>query len=491
MHTVALLTARCDCAAVDAAGVAKDTSKYDDGPQFTLHPPNRDHDLDGLLSELPRQFVIETNDSAGTVHYLSCDTPYSMRQWVIALRDEVDTAYLEAVAIDRQLDESLQHNELHTTTATGNSNSDQRSSRCTMTLHQQTYNYVLYMMFCILYTQQCAYIRSPVGVSGSTDIYRHFPAVSGATTAVTATNTAMPSRASRNSSIDSSTASTHGAATATTTAAANTAFITTLMGHHSGGDTPKGSVTATSSITASSRSLSFSTSSTAAAAAAAADANTTRTVVCVRVRADGPTKVLEFTEQGGEIDESLVNSEAYPGNSSRHGTDEVFRDGVSHHGSGSKAAAAVTQLITATVHSVGISVIDDGPKELLYTYMQGLQIACSDCMYDMHTDPRLYAYTNLYASAYHYCEQVAVVRTDEHRCLSFTIERLQIDNQLSTALYPPLLRARPLAAMTTTSSNSSASNSSNRIVLDGLPSRPANNPPSIHFYTKRLCTAAS
>ena len=93
-------------------------------------------------------------------------------------------------------------------------------------------------------------------------------------------------------------------------------------------------------------------------------------------------------------------------------------------------------------------------------------------------------------------EQVAVVRTDEHRCLSFTIERLQIDNQLSTALYPPLLRARPLAAMTTNSSSSSASSnasasSSNRIVLDGLPSRPANNPPSIHFYTKRLCTAAS
>jgi hypothetical protein len=84
------------------------------------------------------------------------------------------------------------------------------------------------------------------------------------------------------------------------------------------------------------------------------------------------------------------------------------------------------------------------------------------------------------------------VRTDEHRCLSFTIERLQIDNQLSTALYPPLLRARPLAAMTTNSSNSNSSASgSNRIVLDGLPSRPANNPPSIHFYTKRLCTAAS
>jgi hypothetical protein len=239
-------------------------------------------------------------------------------------------------------------------------------TRCAITLHHNL-QCVIHDILHTIYTHN-ARIRSPVGVSG-TDIYRHFPAVSGAT-AATAANTAMPSRASRNSSIDSSTASTHG--TTATTAAANTAFITTLMGHHSGGDTPKCSVSTTSNTTASSRSLSFSTSTAAAAAAAAADANTTRTVVCVRVRADGPTKVLEFTEQGGEIDESSVNSEAYPGNSSRHGVEDVFRDGVSHHGS--KAAAAVTQLITATVHNIGISFIDDGPKELLYTYMQDLQV---------------------------------------------------------------------------------------------------------------------
>jgi hypothetical protein len=251
------------------------------------------------------------------------------------------------------------------------------------------------------------HIRSPVGVSG-TDIYRHFPAVSGATvTNSTVTNsavTAMPSRASRNSSMDS-TASTHGTTTATTTssttAAANTAFITTLMGHHStSGDAPKGSVSTTSNTTASSRSLSFSSTAAAAgaAAAAAADANTTRTVVCVRVRADGPTKVLEFTEQGGIDDDFIVNSEGVAGAGSRHGAGdaELFRDGVSSHGSSRAAAAAVTQLITANVHSIGISVIDDGPKELLYTYMQGLQVC--------HT----YNYMNHSVCLWYLCDRLLV-----------------------------------------------------------------------------------
>lgn len=70
-----------------------------------------------------------------------------------------------------------------------------------------------------------------------------------------------------------------------------------------------------------------------------------------------------------------------------------------------------------------------------------------------------------------------------HRMLSITVDGLQVDNQLPTALFPALLRPRPLPPARRLPDGSKAP--VGLIQLDGLAPRPADRPPALHFFAKR------
>lgn len=67
--------------------------------------------------------------------------------------------------------------------------------------------------------------------------------------------------------------------------------------------------------------------------------------------------------------------------------------------------------------------------------------------------------------------------------LSITVDGLQVDNQLPSALFPALLRPRPLPPARRLPNGSKAP--VGIIQLDGLAPRPADRPPALHFFAKR------
>lgn len=72
--------------------------------------------------------------------------------------------------------------------------------------------------------------------------------------------------------------------------------------------------------------------------------------------------------------------------------------------------------------------------------------------------------------------------------LSITVDGLQVDNQLPSALFPALLRPRPLPPAKRLPDGSKAP--VGVIQLDGLAPRPADRPPALHFFAKRRAADA-
>ncbi|CAM9447412.1 unnamed protein product, partial [Chrysoparadoxa australica] len=151
---------------------------------------------------------------------------------------------------------------------------------------------------------------------------------------------------------------------------------------------------------------------------------TVKTFVRARVRADGPTKVLELSEEGGEEDEAW------------DGDGEVQALENRAH-----------SLFVTRASSVGVSLVDGSPKELVYLCLQSVS--------------------------------AGMTVTNQHQMLSLTVEHIQIDNQLPSTSLPALLRCRPIQAANDT-------DAANTIQLDGLAPRPVHSPPALHFYAKRL-----
>lgn len=73
--------------------------------------------------------------------------------------------------------------------------------------------------------------------------------------------------------------------------------------------------------------------------------------------------------------------------------------------------------------------------------------------------------------------------------LSITVDGLQVDNQLPSALFPALLRPRPLPQARRLPDGSKAP--VGLIQLDGLAPRPADRPPALHFFAKRRASDSS
>lgn len=73
--------------------------------------------------------------------------------------------------------------------------------------------------------------------------------------------------------------------------------------------------------------------------------------------------------------------------------------------------------------------------------------------------------------------------------LSITVDGLQVDNQLPSALFPALLRPRPLPPARRLPDGSKAP--VGLIQLDGLAPRPADRPPALHFFAKRRASDSS
>lgn len=73
--------------------------------------------------------------------------------------------------------------------------------------------------------------------------------------------------------------------------------------------------------------------------------------------------------------------------------------------------------------------------------------------------------------------------------LSITVDGLQVDNQLPSALFPALLRPRPLPPARRLPDGTKAP--VGLIQLDGLAPRSADRPPALHFFAKRRASDSS
>ncbi|OQR85043.1 vacuolar protein sorting-associated protein [Achlya hypogyna] len=104
---------------------------------------------------------------------------------------------------------------------------------------------------------------------------------------------------------------------------------------------------------------------------------TTKTYVHARVRADGPTKVLELTEGGEEDDDGLPKDAA----SLRAPEDSALVP---------TPAVSLFQHVTVqcTLHSVGLSCVNATPMEVLYVSLQGLT-----CQFHRHETKMRFAIT--------------------------------------------------------------------------------------------------
>ncbi|RHY08394.1 hypothetical protein DYB36_000830, partial [Aphanomyces astaci] len=94
---------------------------------------------------------------------------------------------------------------------------------------------------------------------------------------------------------------------------------------------------------------------------------TTKTYVYARVRADGPTKVLEFTEGGEEDDECGGANAVVP-------LDNVLED-VASVESTDKVEWLQNVHVAVHVASIGLSCVNEKPMELIYMSLQGVDIA--------------------------------------------------------------------------------------------------------------------
>ncbi|KDO35051.1 hypothetical protein SPRG_01115 [Saprolegnia parasitica CBS 223.65] len=134
---------------------------------------------------------------------------------------------------------------------------------------------------------------------------------------------------------------------------------------------------------------------------------TTKTYVHARVRADGPTKVLELTE-GGEEDDDVGARDA----SSLRALDES----TSLMAPIAPSAVSLFQHVTVqcTLHSVGLSCVNATPMEVLYVSLQGLT-----CQFLRHETKMQFA---------------------------ITVRDIQADNQVPDATFTTMLCPKEVAA---------------------------------------------
>jgi len=209
--------------------------------------------------------------------------------------------------------------------------------------------------------------------------------------------------------------------------------------------------------------------------AATLDLLLAKTYVKVRVKADGPTKVLELSEEGGgdngadEEEEDTKAAKMTSTFSQRSLTTMFGKDGTNEQVD--KDALSRIRFEGELNFSLGVSVIDrprestnNRPREIVF-------LTLGDVKATTHK---------------------SLISTD----LSLTVEKLQIDNQLHDCYNPTIVRARPSLGKNAPSKASKDENPAAKggedddedvqfLHIPGLKPRPLDSPPALHFFASR------
>ena len=167
---------------------------------------------------------------------------------------------------------------------------------------------------------------------------------------------------------------------------------------------------------------------------------TSKTFVQVRVRADGPTKVLELLERGLEEAEEGEEGGAATEEKGVEGEEGEKEEDEDDEGNGDDDDDEVEGGLRLRVRAprLGVSLVDDGPLELVYLSLSDITIG------------------------------VCVSRS-RHLTVGATVESLQVDDQGGDAPFPVVLRQR-------------AAGHGQQLVLPGLEARAADKAPAVHFF---------
>ncbi|GMH83022.1 hypothetical protein TrST_g613 [Triparma strigata] len=203
-----------------------------------------------------------------------------------------------------------------------------------------------------------------------------------------------------------------------------------------------------------------------------------KTYVKVKVKADGPTKVLELSEEGGGADDGLDVNDEVEG-ASRAG---MMKKGFSQRSltqvfgsKGDKGSQPDSDEMTKMrfegelMFSLGVSVIDKArestshrPRELVFLTMGDVKAIT----------------------------RKSLISTE----MSLTVEKLQIDNQLHDCYNPTIVKARPLSRKKVLKVTKNAggggedgdSDGEGQLLhIPGLEPRPLDRPPAMHFFASR------
>uniref|UniRef100_A0AAV1T5J9 PH domain-containing protein n=1 Tax=Peronospora matthiolae TaxID=2874970 RepID=A0AAV1T5J9_9STRA len=131
-----------------------------------------------------------------------------------------------------------------------------------------------------------------------------------------------------------------------------------------------------------------------------------KTYVIVRIRADGPTKVLELFE-GGEEDFDEKETKYELSSTASASSDSPLASEASTGAFGSLTSGVALRL---RVDGIGVSCVNEFPMELVYIYLGGINLQYS--------------------------------RLNSNMCMNVTLDDLQIDNQSEEATFSKLLCPR-------------------------------------------------
>jgi hypothetical protein len=97
---------------------------------------------------------------------------------------------------------------------------------------------------------------------------------------------------------------------------------------------------------------------------------------CPRLRDVTPAcQVLELSEDGGDDEDDATAAGAAAGSGAAVGAAAAGAGGGRRGGE----EAVVTKVVTINVRGLGVSLVDDAPKELVYVYMEGVQVCACVC----------------------------------------------------------------------------------------------------------------
>ncbi|GMI17545.1 hypothetical protein TrLO_g14806 [Triparma laevis f. longispina] len=208
------------------------------------------------------------------------------------------------------------------------------------------------------------------------------------------------------------------------------------------------------------------------------DALLAKTYVKVKVKADGPTKVLELSEEGGGADDGLDGVEEGIEGGEASSKAGMMKKGFSQRSltqvfGGKEKAAPDSDEMTKMrfegelMFSLGVSVIDKArestshrPRELVFLTMGDVKAIT----------------------------RKSLISTE----MSLTVEKLQIDNQLHDCYNPTIVRARPLSRKKILKVNRPHQGEDEEddgeeqlLHIPGLEPRPLDKPPAMHFFASR------